>query len=217
MPSITNNIYTNRIQNISWQCGCYGNCKYILITGGSTNNIFAYSTDGITWTEGTLLSYQNYQSIYYANGKFILVSNEMSSVIYSTDGINWSNGAALSRTYMGASHCITYGNNKYVIGCYSGYIINSTDGINWVIADYNPSGSLSRMIFINNLFFGTISGSSTYAISYDGINWNEYNYSTSGYWLALIGGNGKWYNACRNSNKLAEWTGGYLDSLSYIS
>ena len=63
----------------------------------------------------------------------------------------------------------------------------SSDNINWVIADYNPSRTLSRMIFINNLFFGTISNNSIYNISYDGINWNDYNYSTSEYWLALIG------------------------------
>lgn len=66
----------------------------------------------------------------------------------------------------------------------------SSDNINWVIADYNPSRTLSRMIFINNLFFGTISNNSIYNISYDGINWNDYNYSTSEYWLALIGENG---------------------------
>ena len=83
---------------------------------------------------------------------------------------------------------VTYG-NKLFITCANctGGISYSSDNINWVIADYNPSRTLSRMIFINNLFFGTISNISIYNISYDGINWNDYNYSTSGYWLALIG------------------------------
>ena len=294
---ITNNIYTDRIQNRSWQCGCYGNGKYILITGGSANNIFAYSTDGITWTEVNLPSAQNYQAIQYYNGKFVAVATASSKIIYSSDGITW-NTSSMSRSYN--MYSLTCGNGKYLVGCGNGYILISTDGvnwtevslnkttlgdfyltygngiycgviynsnigfystdgttwneinigttskswscitygngifvagangnnglaystngINWVIANYNPSGTLSRMIFINNLFFGTISNSNTYTVSYNGIDWKEYNYSTtSGYYLAFAAGNDKWYNARRNSTTLIEWTGGYLDSLSYIN
>ena len=195
-------------------CITYGNNKYVI---GCNGGYILNSTDGINWTEISLNKNPSSNiSLTYANGIFCGVIDSSNIGIYSSDGITWNetNIGTTSKYWS----CVTYG-NKLFVACANGTggLAYSSDGINWVISDYNPSGTLSRMIFINNLFFGTISGSSTYVISYDGINWNEYNYSTSGYWLALIKGNDKWYNACRHSNKLAEWTGGYLDSLSYVS
>ena len=48
------------------------------------SNIFAYSTDGITWTEGTMPSTHIWMSVCYGNGKFVVVSRGTDEFAYLT-------------------------------------------------------------------------------------------------------------------------------------
>ena len=57
--------------NRYWNFVCYGNDKFVVV-GGS--NYFAYSTDGINWTEGTISNTnRSWWSVCYGNGKFVAV------------------------------------------------------------------------------------------------------------------------------------------------
>ena len=52
------------------------------------SNIFAYSTDGINWTESTISSTNRWWiSVCYGNGKFVAVAYNSNYFAYSTDGI----------------------------------------------------------------------------------------------------------------------------------
>ena len=70
---------------------CYGNGKFVAVA--SIDNYFAYSMDGLTWTEtNSGLTNRNWFSVCYGNDKFVVVSLESNYFVYSTDGINWTEG-----------------------------------------------------------------------------------------------------------------------------
>ena len=77
---------------------CYGNSKFI-VTGNSSNNIFAYSNDGINWTNGisnyytntiniTKFNYNN--TVFYDGYKFRILENNSLNSFYTTDGSTYS-------------------------------------------------------------------------------------------------------------------------------
>ena len=76
---------------------CYGNGKFVS-TYVLKSNTFAYSTDGINWTEGTISeTSRKWASICYGNGKFVTIEWKSHDIgdnyfyfAYSTDGINWT-------------------------------------------------------------------------------------------------------------------------------
>ena len=63
--------------NVTSNIGVIGykeNKKFVTVAQGS--NYFAYSTDGINWTEGTISSTsRNWMSVCYGNGKFVTVAD----------------------------------------------------------------------------------------------------------------------------------------------
>ena len=121
-----------------WYSVCYGNGKYVAVAGNS--NYFAYSTDGINWTEGTISSTgRSWYSVCYGNGKYVAVAGNSNYFAYSTDGINWTEGTISSTGRDWGPVC--YGNDKFVVVAYhSNYFAYSTDGITWTestISDTN--------------------------------------------------------------------------------
>lgn len=100
---------------------------------------YAYSIDGITWTEGSLTR-NEYQSICYGNGKFVAVGDKYFA--YSADGITWTetnfgelDDYDMIDTVMDAKS-IDYTNGLFVVtgrNCYA----YSVDGINWFEYSYN--------------------------------------------------------------------------------
>ena len=118
------------IGDITDVCLCYGNGKYVGIT--NLYSIVMYSTDGLTWTVGTISgTSRNWNSVCYGNGKFVAVARNSNYFAYSTDGINWTEGTISDSTRSWQSVC--YGNGKFVAvsSNYSNYFAYSTDGINW--------------------------------------------------------------------------------------
>ena len=92
---------------------------------GLCYNYFAYSTDGITWTEGTISdTSRNWNSVCYGNGKFIAIASS-TVFAYSTDGINWTEGIisdtsrnCQSVCYGNSSLNISYGDSTLTIELY---------------------------------------------------------------------------------------------------
>ena len=96
----------------NWCSVCYGNDKFVAVAYDNSN-YFAYSTDGINWTEGTISSTsRKWFSVCYGNDKFVTVANDTNYFAYSTDGINWTEGTISSTKRYWFSVC--YGNDKYV-------------------------------------------------------------------------------------------------------
>ena len=77
---------------------------FLAIAQGSTSE--ASSTDGITWTLGTLPTFGYWSSVTYGNGVFVAVAVP-SLAATSTDGITWTLGAMPTSAYW---YSVTYGN-----------------------------------------------------------------------------------------------------------
>ena len=97
----------------------------------SNNSYFAYSTDGINWTEGTISNTGRiWFSICYGNGKYVAVALDTNYFAYSMDGITWTEGTIsdTSRNW----HSVCYGNDKFIaVANNSNNFAYSYDGITW--------------------------------------------------------------------------------------
>ena len=67
------NIYQHNLSFNPWIIA-YGNNKFVVL-GGQTDNSWAYSTDGITWTEATTIDAKSWNAIAYGNGRFVAVAS----------------------------------------------------------------------------------------------------------------------------------------------
>ena len=218
--------FGNATENISeinmpssqaWNSVCYGNGKFVVMAYGS--NVFAYSSDGITWTQGTMPSTQNWQYIYYGNNKFVTVADASNVFAYSTDGITWTQGT-LPSIQAWASIC--YGNNKFVItygnGMASDVFAYSSDGITWTEGTMPSEQQWQSVCYGNDKFVAIAFNSDVFAYSSDGITWTQGTLSSSQNWISICYGNNKFVTVADASNVFAystdgiTWTQGTMPS-----
>ena len=111
----------------SWSTICFGDGKFVVVSDSGSKA--AYSSDGINWTETTMIEGKFWIKSCYGNGKFVVISEEETFAAYSEDGINW-NKADLPSGATWISVC--YGAGKFVaISATNGIAAYSTDGISW--------------------------------------------------------------------------------------
>ena len=172
--------------------------KFVAISGGSDNSkYFAYSTDGINWTEGTISdTSRTWTSVCYGNGKFVAITWNSNYFAYSIDGINWTEGMISDTSRRWGSVC--YGNDKFVAVADSTNIFAySTDGINWTEGTISSTRRDWYSVCYGNGKFITIdrrSKSNIFAYSTDGINWTETMISETSIdksWRVICYGNDK--------------------------
>ena len=184
---------------------CYGNGKFVAVGAGSK---CAYSTDGVTWTQGTMPNAQTWRSVCYGNGKFVAIgfsedtTSNSNVFAYSTDGINWTEGTMPSEQYW-ISVC--YGNGKFVAVAYSSNVFAySTDGINWTLDTLPIMLSWNSVCYGNGKFVAVALNSNVnsnvYAYSTDGITWTQGTIPSSRDWQSVCYGNGKYVAVSTNSN-----------------
>ena len=205
----------------SWTSVCYGNGKFVVIS--SNSNIFAYSTDSINWTEGTMPSSQPWCQVCYGNDKFVAIVNGLSKsnvFAYSTDGINWTEGTMPSSQKW---YSVCYGNGKFVAITSSSVFAYSTDGINWTQGTM-PSSQSWRFACYGNGKFVALSrnsnsgGSNIFAYSTDGITWTQGTMPSTQPWCQVCYGNDKFIDVVYGSNVFAystngiNWTQGTMPS-----
>ena len=99
-----------------WRKIAYGNGKYVVV--GRNGNI-AYSTDLSDWSEvtqgSTPFGSSEIMDIVWARGTFVAVGGKV--IASSYDGVNWTDiPHSLGLDSDGSFTCITYGDNKFVIG-----------------------------------------------------------------------------------------------------
>ena len=202
-----------------WNSVCYGNNKFVTISGGGIDkDIFAYSTDGINWTQGTMPSSQDWRSIYYGNGKFVAIAKDTDVFAYSTDGITWTQGTMPSSQYW---RSICYGNDKFIaVSSSTDKFAYSTDGITWTQGTM-PSNPMWTSICYGDGKFVAITNSNIFAYSTDGITWTQGNMPSTQDWDSVCYGNGKFVAMVYNSDTFAystdgiTWTQGTLPSSQY--
>jgi alpha-tubulin suppressor-like RCC1 family protein len=114
----------------------------VLATGNNDDNKLGiqntcdkgmYSTDAVTWNSSSLPDYW-YNDVVFANGKFVMTSDDDSFVVSSTDGINWTGSYVSTSSYVSVSKII-YDGTKFVASSWyasDGYnVFTSTDAISW--------------------------------------------------------------------------------------
>ena len=201
-----------------WPSVCYGNDKFVAIA--DLTNIMAYSTDGISWTQGNMPNSQNWYSVCYGNGKYVAIGFG-TTMAYSTDGINWTQGNMPSRQ---SWRIVCDGNDKFVAITNDNDSTNimaySTDGISWTQGNM-PSNQHWMSVCYGNGKFVAVAGNSAsniFAYSTDGINWTQGNMPSSIGWSSVCYGNGKYVAIAYYSNIMAystdgiNWTQGTLPS-----
>jgi hypothetical protein len=183
--------------NISWQTTlttiitglphakpAYGNGTYVYLTYLSPQKQYAiYSTDGISWLSAAMPCplrgyygpFSIYDSIIYAQNKFVATCLARNSIAYSTDGISWLSAAIPTNnqgTIQGAR--LAYGNNTFVAvpSMDAGYGVYSTDGITWSLGTtLIPSGNMYSLAYGSNKFVGLPQSTNNIFYSTDGISW----------------------------------------------
>jgi alpha-tubulin suppressor-like RCC1 family protein len=132
-----NFIGTDTLDEIYWRDAIYADGKFIA-GGGEGFTRVIYSTDGKTWTTGSIqdteaglngLAYNGVDT-YVAVSNASDVSNDGRPEVYtSTDGINWITGS-LNNTNYNELRTVTYGGGQF-IAAGSLRIVTSPDGISW--------------------------------------------------------------------------------------
>jgi hypothetical protein len=131
----------------TWKFPTWGakNSLYVIVALG--NNRVASSTDGITWTLGTLPGARNWGGLAYGNGNYVVttVANALGAV--STNGTTWANTTLPASTRWR----LTYGRGYFLATSESTTnAATSEDGITWT----------SRTA--GNLYAATTSGAGVY-------------------------------------------------------
>ena len=212
-------IKSNMPSSQQWSSVCYGNGKYVAISGADSN-IMAYSTDGVSWTQGTMPSSISWRSVYYGNGKYVAIATG-STMAYSTDGISWTQGNMPSG---GNWPSVCYGKDKFVAvsgaNTTSNIMAYSTDGISWTQGNMPSSQRWWSVCYGNDKYVAVNNSSTTMAYSTDGISWTEGNMpSSSQWWTSVCYGNGKFVamvslssNIMAYSTDGISWTQGNMPS-----
>ncbi len=209
----------------------------IFVTTSQNSNTFAYSTDGMNWTEGTISETKRYwYSVCYGNNKFVAVSGNNGDIsnengkyfAYSMDGMNWTEGTIsdTSRNW----HSVCYGNGKFVVVADNNYFAYSTDGITWTEGTISDTRRSWNSVCYGNDKFVTVATNNGYssnengkyfAYSTDGITWTEGTISdTSREWFSVCYGNGKFVAVAQVTNCFAystdgiNWTEGTISDTS---
>lgn len=146
-----------------------------------TNNGILSSTDGITWTLGSvsgLNSYVGYSDFSYGNGAYVLTDRPGNKVWKSTDGVNWTN---ISSSFSGLSspNSVAYGNGIFVVTDDNQKLWVSADGDSWSLSSESNFSRVNvavrAMQFLGGRFIGLnpLNGMTYVIHSEDGITWKK--------------------------------------------
>ena len=196
-----------------WRAICYGNDKFVVVCGSnSKSNVFAYSSDGITWTQGTLPSEQYWECICYGKDKFVVTDTAVFA--YSSDGITWIEGTLPAR-HSWDSLC--YGNDKFVaIPPYDTEFAYSSDGITWTQGTLPVDKDWKSVCYGNDKFVVIAAYTNVFAYSSDGITWTQGTLPVDKDWNSVCYGKDKYVAVADGSDVFVyssdgiTWTQGTL-------
>ena len=142
----------------------------LFVATSINSNRSVASTDGITWTEGTLPVSQYWYGTVYAQDKIFAFRDNSRDYASTIDGINWTAGTlAVMQQWKGAATdgngTITVIARQYSVAAYS------TDyGSTWNNTPMPAASYWSKIAYGNNTWI-TVSENFSGAISTDGITW----------------------------------------------
>ncbi len=173
-------------------------CAAGLYVSGSFASAYSYtSTNGTSWTQGTLSTYAvNISDLIFDGTNFVAVSStpySSSTAISakSTDGLNWTvstSSQMLSAVAAGNGVYVGVGNNKYRDSTGPYYAIMSTDALTWVINPLPGAGAQGAWTCSANngsRYVALNAGTNQVATSTDGRAWTLGTLPVSANWSAI--------------------------------
>lgn len=151
----------------------YAGGKFVYVAGdsGTASGATAYSSDAITWTAGTTITSNFWQSMDYGNGKFIAIAfSTAPNMATSTNGTSWSTS---SLGFSPNSANIKYGGGVWLIMNKSttlSYWRSTNDGTSWSSA-LTPPCYATTLYYANGVFI--VSDSTSVFVSPDGLTWTN--------------------------------------------
>jgi hypothetical protein len=159
------------------------------------NGQYAGSTDGLTWTGGTLPV--NANAISYGNSRWLAAGSSSST---STNGTTWAAAVTAPATIFS----LCYGSGGFV-GLTTGTtssVFRTTDGTSWSTHSLPASAAWSGVAFGGGVYVAVRSGS-TAAFSSDGQTWSTANMPSSRSWNAVVYAAGRFFAFGYNSTAAA--------------
>ena len=171
----------------------FGAGKWVAIENNSqTTN---YSTDGDTWTVGSLGTTAAWNNITFANDLFFVTSeDDTTSLLTSANGIAWT-----GRTFNtgGVNYKVAYGNDIWLAvetgsGSGDSTQISDNGGALWIDGGAVPFGGQALDVVYGNGKFVIVEPSSTNAAyTVDGETWTSVVLPINRAWTAIKYGNGR--------------------------
>ena len=171
----------------------YGNGKYVLALYNT--KYFAYSTDGNSFSTGTVYSmYGNYYtdtvypvSIIYGNNRFIMHSGQY--MYHSTDGSKWTRVAVADYgAYNYRASFSLYGNGIFVLSLVNQpYMYYSTTGTSWTSVSVTAATYTGAAYGAEKFVYITADGTTYY--SSNGSSWSTGSIGNGSNWNTLCYGN----------------------------
>ena len=135
----------------------------------SAQTSIQYSTDKTQWIPTNNITLTNYTSIQYVS-TFSSWYACGQKIMKSSDGMNWSECSITGFTGT-QFNSLTSGLNIILAGGNDGSIFITTDGTNWAYTGTKFSQNITRIRFVNNIFWAMGSSNSSIRRSTDGITW----------------------------------------------
>lgn len=220
-------------RGISWALGTFSNsliwyeATYAPLTNASffaigesssaaSTSTYNYSTDGITWTAGTLPASARWHSIVTNGSRIIVFGNNRTTGYYSDNGTTWTLTGTLNSTNAYDPYSSLWDGTRFVVAEGSGTGSNgslfySTNGATWSIASTAISGfavnvgydGVSRYIVITNNSDTIIRTTTTFPTG-----WTNASLPIADRWGRPIYGNGIWLIARPGNTGYATSTNG---------
>lgn len=190
-----------------WGPLAYGGGKFIVL---STEGVFAVSSDGASWTKGTMsIKYSgNFAEFVYGGGRFVAIS-VFGNVICSTDGEVWTESRLTSIENPGNGNNIwarlAFGNGRFLAKADVGNFLEySTDGLNWIKSTlpFPSEGTWALLAFETGKFVALTYSMAAY--SADGVSWSLVDIEDPekhSYWSIFTAGGGKFVAINNESSK----------------
>ena len=160
--------------DISSVAMCYGNNKFVgTLLGTSRTGYIIYSVDGINWSTHSIVIDDQWKSICYGNGKFVMFGNRY--ILCSEDGLTWTIVYEPQDNILADYDRIYYINNAFVITIPYNIasprkVLYSEDGVTWQKKDWPIRGPV---IYAQDKIIGLGYDSLGLVYSLDGIVWNN--------------------------------------------
>ena len=132
------------------------------------------SSDGVTWKNEFMRPHDQFTSVAYGNGRFVVVDGVHGDTLTSFDGVRWA--FYLTPNAGSRWSAVTYGNGNFVAFDLSGtgYVARTNMGFVWSLSQYAPAQEIDGATFGCGTFVGVgqSTGSANNIItSPTGANW----------------------------------------------